>query len=288
MLHPAFLYCRLRKHPMKQRINIFCLSVLIAVTGRAVAVESMPFQVGEKLTYQIFWGPFVAGRATMEVAGIEPVDGHDCYHLVAQARTTGLVDLMFHVESTTESWLDVNELCTRRYRQSRNEGKHAKNDETHFDYISQQGTFTNKVNGKSKTFALTGPVQDVVSTVYYVRSRPLEINLNQSFHMIANASNHVVNVCPDQRKTLAIHPLGDVTALRIEPKPTISMVAANNGRIWFWISDDKRHLPLLVSTTMKIGSAKLVLFKVETAPPVPDKIARTNPPEGSPFVGATR
>src|SRR5271155_4599497 len=67
------------------------LGLLLALSGaaRADGDEAIPFSVGEKLTYQIFWGPFVVGRATLEVAGTGPVDGHDCYHLVARAKTSG-------------------------------------------------------------------------------------------------------------------------------------------------------------------------------------------------------
>src|ERR1043166_3695984 len=102
---------------MKPLAAIAVLLLVSSVPGWANGGEDFPFHVGEKLTYQIFWGPFVAGRAVLSVDGIEQVDGRDCYHLIAQARTTGLADFMFHVDSKTESWLDVAELFTRRYRE---------------------------------------------------------------------------------------------------------------------------------------------------------------------------
>jgi len=33
--------------------------------------------------------------------------------------------------------------------------------------------------------------------------------------------------------------------------------------MWFWVSDDIRRLPLLVASDLKIGSAKLILNKIE-------------------------
>ena len=89
-------------------------------------------------------------------------------------------------------------------------------------------------------------------------------------------TNLVVNVRPDQRKQLSIRPLGDVQALRLEPKPTLNIVAANKGRMWFWISDDERRLPLLVTTEMKLGSAKLVLYQIESTKPAMDKTIKQN------------
>jgi len=250
---------------MKSLAIIVALSWVATGSGWANGGEHFPFHVGEKLTYQIFWGPFVAGRATLEVDGIEQVDGHDCYHLIAKASTVGLADLLFHVDSKTESWLDVALLFTRRYRESRTEGKHVRADETRYDYEGKLAYTTNFVTGKVKTAPLDGPVQDVVSSVYYVRTRPLALNLEENFLINVGDTNYTVNVRPDLRKSLSVRPLGDVSALRIEPHPTLTIVAANKGRMWFWISDDQRRLPLVVASDMKIGSAKFVLFKIEPA-----------------------
>jgi Protein of unknown function (DUF3108) len=243
------------------------VALLWTVTGSSWANggEHFPFHVGEKLTYQIFWGPFIAGRATLEVDGIEQVDGHDCYHLIAEAHTVGLADFLFHVESKSESWLDVVQLCTRRYRENRTEGKHFRANESEYNYDGKQLSITNFVNGKVKTAPLDGPVQDVVSSVYYVRTRPLALNMEENLLVNVSDTNYTVNVRPDLRKTMYFRPTGDVEALRIEPHPTLTIVAANKGRMWFWVSDDQRRLPLLLTSDMKIGSAKFVLFKIEPA-----------------------
>lgn len=226
--------------------------------------DSVPFAVGEKLTYQVFWGPFVVGRATLEVTAIEPIDGHDCYHLVAKAKTSGLIDLLFPVDSTAESWLDCDGLFSRRYREDRTEGKRHHNTESHYDYASKETVVTNRLNGKQRHVLLDQPVQDVVSSLYVVRTKKLLLDSDQMFAINADTSTYNVTIHPDERKLIWVKPFGDVQALRIEPSPTLSVVSANNGRMWFWISDDARHLPLLVNSDLKFGSARLVLFSVVT------------------------
>ena len=252
---------------MKTLATTLILLLALSQVAHANGGEHFPFHVGEKLTYQIFWGPFIAGRATLEVAGIEEVDGRDCYHLIAEAKTSGLADFLFHVNSRSESWLDASELFTRRYRESRTEGKHSKATETRYDYATCAAFTTNFITGKLKNAPLNGPVQDMISSLYYVRTQPLALDADSSFYVNVGGTNYTVTACPDQRKTLWLRPLGDVPALRIEPKPTLTVVAANKGRMWVWVSDDERKLPLLVFTDMKIGSAKLILYKVETANP---------------------
>ena len=261
------------------------LALLLASSGGAFARISprVPFHVGEKLTYQIFWGPFVVGRASLEVAGIEKVDGHDCYHLVAKAKTSGLAELLFPVDSTAESWLDCQELCTRRYRQNRSEGKHVTNDETHYDY-DHMVAITRNTKGREKRVAFNQPVQDVISSLYFVRAQRLMLDAEQTFLLNAGATNYVVTLRPDERKELWLRPVGNIQALRIEPTPTLRIVAANNGRMWFWVSDDERRLPLLVNSELKFGSAKLVLYSINAGQPA---AAETNGTAGSTAAAAT-
>ena len=264
-LRTAFLYsARLRM--VKKTATI--VGLLLALSGAAFARTGppLPFRVGEKLTYQIFWGPFVVGRATMEVAGIEKVDDHDCYHLIAKAKTSGLAEWLFPVDSTAESWLDCQGLFTRKYRQNRSEGKHRVNDETHYDYDRREAVTTNLSKGRVKRMAIDRPVQDVVSSLYFVRTQKLMLDAEQTFVLNASATNYVVTIRPDQRKKVWVRPVGDVLALRVEPNPTLRIVAANKGHMWFWLSDDERRLPLLVNSELKIGNAKLVLFSIAANP----------------------
>lgn len=262
-MQTTFLYS-LQRGVVKQLTAISFFLVALAGAAWADGTNSIPFAVGEKLTYQIFWGPFVVGRATLEVAGIEPVDAHNCYHLVAKAKTSGLIELLFPVDSTAESWLDCDGLFTRRYREDRTEGKRHRNTESHYDYASKQTVVTNHMNGKEHRVRLDEPVQDVISSLYVVRTKRLLLDSELVFAISADVTTYNVTIRPDQRKSIWVKPLGDVQALRVEPDPTLSVVSANKGRMWFWISDDARHLPLLVNSDLKLGSAKLILFNVRT------------------------
>jgi hypothetical protein len=250
---------------MKALVAIIGVLHLATAWAGAAGAAQFPFQVGEKLTYQMYWGPFVVGRASLEVRGIEQVDGRDCYHFVARAKTSGFAELLYPVDSTTESWFDTEQLCARRYRQKRREGRHRREDETVYDYAKQEAVVRNFLTGKEKRLPLTQPVQDVLSAVYFVRSRPLKLNEPQKFVINASDNNYKVTIAPDERKSLWVRPVGEVPALRIEPNPTLKIVASNNGRMWFWVSDDARRLPLIVMSNMKMGNAKLVLAKVESS-----------------------
>jgi hypothetical protein len=273
----AFLYS-LQRGFVKRFTTILGLFLLLSSIAFADGDEAIPFSVGEKLTYQIFWGPFVVGRATLEVAGIEPVDGHDCYHLIAKAKTSGLIEWLFPVDSLAESWLDRAGLFSRQYREDRTEGKHHRKNDTHYDYAAKETVTKNLVNGHEHHAPLDQHVLDVVSSLYCVRTQKLMVDAEQSMLINSGNTNYTVTIRPDLRKTMWVRPLGDIQALRIEPTPTLDVVSANNGHMWFWISDDMRRLPLLVNSELKFGTAKLILFSIVQGKP---SSATTNKPADS-------
>lgn len=246
-------------------------------TATAAEPGAPPFSVGEKLHYRIFWGPLPVGDATLEVRGLTNVDGHECYHFVAAARTVGIGRALFPMNSHTESWTDQKEFFSRRFHQDRREGKHVSRRQTTFDYARSESVTHNLENGREKRTRLDGPVQDIISALYYARTQPLTLHREHQFVVNAGGDHHTVRLRPDQRRQLTIRPVGTVPALRIEPDPPLTVVAAHNGRMWFWVSDDNRRLPLVLHSTMSIGSAKLVLYQVDQ-PARPQYTARPVPP----------
>ncbi len=268
-----------KTRPMN-RFTHMMLAIWMSIAGVACAAEanttnSLPFHVGEKLTYSIYWGPFMVGRATLEVKEPESVDGHECYRLVAEARTSGLAESLYSVRSKAESWLDTDELISRRYRQDRVEGSHKRLDDTVFDYTKQMAVTTNLLSGQIKKAPLQGAVHDVISAIYRIRTEPLRLDQEQTVLVNAKQENFNVTFRPDERKDIVVKPLGKVSALRIEPNPTIKFVSANGGRMWVWFSEDDRHLPIMLVSQMKIGNARLVLTDYQNGGPKPDRAGPT-------------
>ena len=253
---------------MRKALFILAVWMTSVAAVRANGGENFSFHPGEKLTYRIFWGPFAAGKATLEVKTIEQVDGHDCYRLIANATTTGLIDLLFHVDSTIESWMDTEKLFSRRCRENRVEGDRTYRNEFIYRYNQQQTIVTNLLRHTAVTFPLAEHVQDIVSAVYFIRTQPLQLNKPNEVLVNTGDTNRLVRLLPDQRKTIWTRPLGDNPALRVEPKPTLTVISHNKGRMWVWLSDDTLHIPLLLYAPVRLGTARFVLQNIETTNPV--------------------
>ncbi len=249
---------------------LFVLQLILSLapsTASPLAAQPSPprsFEVGEILKYRIFWGPMPIGLATLEVAGIDEIDGHACYRLEGKAQTRGLGRLIYRLDSQTTSWLDTDGLFSRRFEQNRREGRQRKHKVTIYDYEAKQAITQDRINGQESSFPLDEPVQDIISAFYYIRSQKLAVDQAHSFAINTGKETLTVMIKPNARQSLSLRPTGERTALRVEPKPTLNFVAKNKGRMWFWISDDEARLPMLMTSTMAIGSAKMVLFDLST------------------------
>src|SRR6478752_2430868 len=92
---------------------------VVQPTAATVNAATVPYAVGEELTYKATLGGLHAGTARMKVDGIEIVRGRPAYHVVFSV--DGGVPF-FRVHDRYESWIDVETLASLRHRQQISEG----------------------------------------------------------------------------------------------------------------------------------------------------------------------
>ena len=90
-----------------------------AVPVEHITAAPVPFGPGEKVTYGVSWGIFGRrGEAVSEVVSLDTLRGQPSYHLSFSLR--GKV-VAFSVNDQQESWLDVVDLYSHRFRQDLNQ-----------------------------------------------------------------------------------------------------------------------------------------------------------------------
>ena len=80
-------------------------------TPPAAPSPKLPFQVGERLTFNVEVSALNAGQATVSVEGIEPVRGIPTFHTIFDIR--GRVCKKFGIRY--ESWFDTTNLVSLRH-----------------------------------------------------------------------------------------------------------------------------------------------------------------------------
>jgi len=212
-----------------------------------------PFRPGEKLTYNISWSNvFSAGTAVMEVNKEKADDGGDVLRFVSTARTIGMVDSVYPVRDTVQSVFDPRTMMSLSYSLNQSHGKRKRKRELVFDHGNNKVTFTE--GGKQEILDVPGNVQDALSSLYYVRTleefttdKPIVVTVHDS------GKTWTVEVHVLGREKIKT-PVGEFNTIKIRTYPKYEGVFLNKGEIFIWLTDDGRKVPVLMKSTITIGS----------------------------------
>jgi hypothetical protein len=227
------------------------------------ASQGLPFKAGEKLTYEISWSNVVrAGKAEMEVRNETGSDGRAVYHIISRARSAGLVKRFYKVSDTVESVIDGKNLRSLSYRLDQNHGKrHRKRTMT---FNPEEGTVLVVNNTQRATYSVPDDAQDALSSLYYVRSRtdftvgkPILVNVHEDGKTWA-VEVHTLG------KELIKTPAGEFNTVKLKTYPKYEGVFQNKGEIFIWLTDDSRRVPVLMKSTISIGSIVSTLVEMKT------------------------
>ncbi len=226
---------------------------------------AVPFPVGERLVYQARYGVFNVGQASMEVVGIDTIQGTEAVHFVF--RITGGA-LWYHLDQTLESWVGRYDFHSRRYwNQTEEKGKSW---ERKFDIFPDSGFY--REAGRDTTLATVADPLDDAAFLYWIRTVPLEIGQRYAFDRYFRPERNpvIVEVLGKERVGVAGRKWN---AIVVRPKiPHGGGIFAEKAEARMWLSDDDRRIMLALQSNFSFGQVTLKL-KEYPDPPGP-------PPEG--------
>ena len=223
-------------------------------TALRVAPQSA-FSLGEKLVFDVGYSFIVAGEAVMTIPKIDTMFGRPVYETVFTVRSTPTFAWIYKVEDRYESFLDMQGVFPWRFIQSVREGSYRREFNAWFDQVK------NVAYADKKQYPIPPYVYDAVSAFYYVRT--LDYSKSKVGEKIL-----LQNFFKDSTYSLAVKFLGrqriDVDAgtfdcIIIEPLMKEGGLFKSEGRVIIWLTDDKRKIPVKVSTKVVIGSIEAEL-----------------------------
>ncbi len=209
----------------------------------------------EKIALQVSWGMLDVGVATLSVDRIVLFNGRPAYHLVSEAKSNGFCDTFYRVRDLNESWLDARTLTSLGYSKKLREGNFFRDEWVLYD--RDAGTFVARRVNKDGTFAIrTGTipaqVQDVLSSIYYVRAQDLA-GKNEVIVDVNTPDNWPLSVKIKERETVKTH-VGKHAAVLVEPEMRREGLFVQKGkRLRLWLSDDAQKRPLLMKVEVFFG-----------------------------------
>ena len=136
--------------------------LLLAVAARA---DTLPFEPGEKLFYQVRWEQVPVAQVSLEVRPVEQVQGGAGLHFMFRARTYPILDIFYPVDGTIEGYTDLALTRSFRLEKDMQEGWTRRAYRVDFDWEQGVASYI-KRNHVRRRVPLTEGTLDMVSILY--------------------------------------------------------------------------------------------------------------------------
>ena len=213
----------------------------------------------EKLNFDVAWLFVVVGYASLEVRGIEGIDGRPCYHIYSEAHSAAFFDAFYKVRNTNESWMDTEALCSLKYLGVSDE-KDTKKTET---LIIDQVNHKFKIVEKDKSGPTCPWVQDVLSSLYYIRTKNLAEGQEFVLDTQSGDSSWPLKVKVVREETVEV-PAGRFKCFVLEPAVREGAgIFQAKGKLTVWVTADSKKTPVLMRSQIAVGSIEARLRSME-------------------------
>jgi hypothetical protein len=223
-----------------------------SIEAHAQGELTRPFQVGERLTYEVSWLNMTAAIAVMEVDKIEGRNGEAVAKLVGTAQSTPIITKFFPVDNRVESELDLVTLVPDHMTFRRREGK--KKEDIEYVFHQKEGMVTAVRGGTTESLPIPAGTQDIISCLYYTRTvLPPNPGASLKMNVYHDKKNRPVEVRVEAIEIIegAWGKAETVRVLVIMPFHGLFM---NKGNIRVWVTTDERRTPLRMKAKVVLGS----------------------------------
>jgi len=232
-------------------------------------VDPMPFQVGEKLQYDVRFVGVTAATFSTEVLPEKVVNDRKVYQIRGHAKTLSLFELVYRANDIVDSFVDTEGLYSHRYTMNIDESKQSRKVLELYDYDKKRSYYWNRIDHVDRGFSEQKEefdiklwAQDPLSYLFYIRTATLPKAPGEKFK---------IPVILDGKQWESV--------LNFERKETVSVGSkrfdANvyhmenylNGELknkdnTIWISNDQNRYLLRVEAKVRVGSFAVALDRI--------------------------
>jgi hypothetical protein len=108
-------------------------------------------------------------------------------------------------------------------------------------------------------------VHDILSSLYRVRATPLTVGRNMRVSIYADGRLYAATVNVLRRETVTVR-AGTFSCLVVEPILQSEAIFVQKGRLWIWLTDDERRIPVLMQSAIPVGKITAELVSYEPPP----------------------
>jgi hypothetical protein len=245
-------------------IGIFSLSLSAQNSNNLV---NNTFHRGEKLKFKLYYKSAITGNVNAGelISEVKPnrifIANQPTYHIVMEGKTKGAFNWFFKIRDRFETYLDEHSLFPRFYKKKIQEGDYETQREVRFYQEEGLIDYHNLKNGQKGRVKTKIEVQDLVSSLYYIRNWDFQnISAGEKLYLNVFLDDSVYNIQFEYLGTENIKTeLGEINCIKFKPKMLTGGVFEDENPMTVYVSNDRNHLPILVISEVAIGSVRMEL-----------------------------
>ena len=229
------------------------------------AADNSAFQVGEEITYKLYYNwNFIwlsAGEVTFRVFS-DP----EGYRLEAKGRTYSSYEWFFKVRDTYTAVVDRETLQPIRTIRDIQEGGYRLYEKVEYRDGTREAISWRKRQDwepTEETYNLSGCTHDVLSAIYYARNQDYDrIQPGTAFPLRIFIDREELNLQVKyigKKKRVNVRGQGKFKAIHFSPETVAGTVFSEGAEMHVYASDDRNRLPLLIESPVAVGSVKAIL-----------------------------
>jgi hypothetical protein len=214
----------------------------------------------EKLTFRIEWRLITAGTAKLQ---------RSASHLTLRLESVGLVSKLYKVEDTYNVDYDPG-LCATSLHLAAQEGRRKRDTRVTYDRTRNQADYFERDLVKNTVVRqsqidIPNCVHDVPGALHALRALRLEAGQSVELPVSDGKKSAMVKVDAVEREIIKVNGRL-VKTIRHEAFLFNGVIYARKARLFVWLTDDDRRMPVQLQVRMSfpIGTVTLMLDKEET------------------------
>ena len=135
---------------------------------------SQSITVGEEYKYEVLFGPFKLGKASLKTEKIEVINNQEVYHFRFYVKTSKLGDRLYKIRDEINTWISTNNLSLIKQEKNIREKNFRRQSTT---------TITNNIaTTNNKDYTLPGKVIDPYGLIMIMRDINIPENSSKKFY----------------------------------------------------------------------------------------------------------
>jgi hypothetical protein len=221
-----------------------------APTVRQDSLLAFPFAVGERMDYDVKFGMFRVGHASMEVVRTDTIRGEPVYHVVFAVYGHAI---FYTLSDSLQSWFSMRDLTSRRFTQDTDDNGTPR--VNRYEIHPDLGFY---VQNERDTLATTAQPLDDASFFYFARTLSLEVGHTYTLPRYFKPDRNPVTLRVLGRDTVNT-PYGRFATIAVRPTFKSHGLFSEGGQATVWLSDDRYRIPVAIRTRLSVGSLTMNL-----------------------------